>query len=282
MAKLLSQHGKEHFHVHAFFGLLTLVHFLWRFSLLIADVENAGFGVDLKKDIISLLIIALPHSTSFLFSHVPVKKGTDDGFTIWKEYRWHAFIFSTRCWVTLIYFISQLHFFPEEDRYTKGFLIATVYSSMFAAKTVTDWFPKQSSTIRGMYKTNAASTVIGFAQYLLTAATIIGTPMDDIGVQYVAISIIQLNAFNMTLRKKRIIGGKTSQAFYTSMISFGVYLFILRRDPPNGFFDPRYQFVYLALTSYFARRFLNFSRFLSWAIGLLTMEILKNQFGLFL
>lgn len=116
---------------------------------MIVDEPYAGFGVNLKKDIVSLFLMALPQSTAFLFTHVPEKKGVNhDGFTIWKEYRWHAFIFGTRSLSLLTYYVLQAHFFPIDDTFTKGVRIATVYTTMFAAKTVTDWYPKQSSTIR--------------------------------------------------------------------------------------------------------------------------------------
>lgn len=146
---------------------------------------------------------------------------------------------------------------------------------------------------------------------------IIGAKEDRIGLQFMAISVIQLNAFvstwmlikdtysvytrlsilmdlrilfvtlieqNMTLRKKRIIGGKTSQAFYSSILISGIYIFIIQRfiaEPPKGMFDPRLEFVHLALASYISRRYLSLSRFASWTFGLLAMETLSKVFGAF-
>ena len=65
MAHLFSHH--DPYHIHAFFGFLTLFHFFYRFTQLLKDVEDSGFGVDINQDILCLLIMILPNLTSFLF-----------------------------------------------------------------------------------------------------------------------------------------------------------------------------------------------------------------------
>lgn len=135
-----------------------------------------------------------------------------------------------------------------------------------------------------MYPSTLGSTLAGFVQFVGTSLILLGTQKDDISLQFSAISGIQLNAFNMTLRKKRIIGGRTSQISYSCMLLLGMYLLVFRRfaeDPPEGMFEPRFQYLYLASISYFARRFLHCSRFVSWTIGLLAMEAAEKQLGLF-
>merc|ERR1712122_98082 len=74
------------------------------------------------------------------------------------------------------------------------------------------------------------------------------------------------NAFNMTLRKKRIIEPKVTQFFYSVMLSGSMYLLLVRRfwnDPPKGFSDERLQFIYAATIAYSCRR-AGCDRFTSW------------------
>ena len=102
MAKLIIHSGLMN--VHAIVGLVTLVHFFWRFGWAVlwqGNRASAGFGNNLRQDAISLLLLTLPNLTSFLFHEVPTIK-PKDGFTIWREYRLHAATFALRSWVMLV------------------------------------------------------------------------------------------------------------------------------------------------------------------------------------
>ena len=73
MAKLLTHH--DPYHIHAMCGLLALVHYLYRFWLVICDVPDAGFGTTpnhLWQDVACMTIMALPNATSFLTRHMIV------------------------------------------------------------------------------------------------------------------------------------------------------------------------------------------------------------------
>ena len=150
VSTVLTDHDPAHF--HACCGLVALVHWLYRFYLLVVDVPDGGFGKNLTNDILSMIVMILPNATSFVFAHVPVKKGTKDGFTIWKEYRWHALIFTFKMWLLQAAILYAKYFVPEGtipfEPYFRAFL---EFGVMAAASYVTSLYPKQDSTIRGMY-----------------------------------------------------------------------------------------------------------------------------------
>jgi len=248
------------------------------------DVEDSGFGVDVKQDVFCLLIMILPNLTSFLFRIVPIKKHGMDGFTIWKEYRWHATIFTLRSWVFLAMLLYEKHFKPDGLVYKQTYRVIICFTTMFCAQLATTLFPPQVSTIRGMYKNFWGSFAAGFLQFLGTAFELCGSPRDDISANYLMIIIIQLNAFNMTLRKKRKVGPNSARAFYTFMLGSAFYLFTVRRfmeDPPNGIFDPRFKSIYLAAISYYFRRSLRYNRFNTWAAGLACIHMSSNFLGVY-
>lgn len=285
MAKLFTDHDPNH--LHALFGIMNVLHFIFRFRLLLKDVRDVGFGTNWQQDQVSLLLMSLPNATSFVFHHVPVKKGTEDGFTIWKEYRWHAAIFNLRSWLFILFFVLQRHFYSSDGDvvpYHRFVRAGLVFMAMYLAKIATDAYPPQTSTIRGMYKSSFSSFAAGFMQYLGTGMCLIGSAKDDIGVQFYGLSIIQFNAFNMTLRKKRIIGPFSTQLFYSIMLTSGFYFFLVRRmieDPPTSMFESRLKFVYLASIAYFSRVKMRQSRFMAWIIGLIAVEAIEKQFGVF-
>ena len=70
MAKLIQHNNHDPYHVHALVGLLTLLHFFWRFCWAVVwrgDRANAGFGSNPTLDTIALVLLPLPNLTSFLF-----------------------------------------------------------------------------------------------------------------------------------------------------------------------------------------------------------------------
>ena len=298
MAKLLTNHDPGH--IHAMCGLLALVHYLYRFWLVICDVPDAGFGTTpnhLWQDVACMTIMALPNATSFLFTIVRAKKGLD-GFTIWKEYRWHAFVFAFKLWLVMAMLLYRKHFVlptPNSDqqqqqqhgvwKYEVYYRAAFEFATMWAAHYVTSLYPPQVSTIRGMYTNPSLVFFAGFMQFLGRASIFCGTPdpRDDINVLILAIFIIQLNAFNMTLRKKRITGPQTTQAFYSIMLGSALYLFLVRRFlefPPTGLFDRKLKAVSLAAVAYYCR-LQGCDRFSSWIIALCAIAVASQQFGLF-
>ena len=274
MARLISVRGNaDRGHVHAIVGLITLLHFFWRFSYCVVwrgDRAGAGFGGNLKADAWSLMMLPLPNLTSLLFKHVPTIK-PNDGFTIWKEYRLHAGIFGLRSWVMLVMLCYQRHI--ATLAYLPLYRALLVTMTMSLAMLATASFPTQKSTIRGFYSDRWAVFGAGFAQYLGTAGTLIGTEY-DFGLHWLAITVIQLNAFFMTLRKKAIVGPSTVQALYSLLLLSVTYLFLITsmiQSPPVSLFDNRLHFVYLAAAAYSLRR-AGLSRFVAWGVALCVAE----------
>ena len=288
MAKLLTNH--DPYHIHAMCGLLALLHYFYRFRLAVLDVPDSGFGQNLQLDILSMTVMALPNVTSFLFNIVRAKKGLD-GFTIWKEYRLHAFIFAIKFWLLLAMLLYSKHSMTYNHqhgsslKYEVYYRAAFEFATMGAAQYVTSMYPPQVSTIRGMYsKSSFMVFFAGFLQFLGRASIFCGTPdpRDNISVLWFSILVIQLNAFNMTLRKKRIIGPRVTQAFYTVMLGGAFYLFFVRRFMFNmpGPFDRSSKAVYLAGVAYYCRK-QGCDRFTSWLVSLSLIAVASQQFGLF-
>jgi len=249
-----------------------LVHFFWRFGWAVfwrGDRESAGFGASLGLDAIALVMLPLPNLTSFLFSGVPiVKPKGSEGDTIWQEYRLHAALFACRSWVMLMLLCYQRHF--GNLSYLPLYRACIVTLTMLAAKAATQRFPAQVSTVRGFYpEAKWASNAAGFAQYLGTAGTLIGTEY-DIGLHWLAITVIQFNAFFMTLRKKRIVGPTFVSVAYSLLLLSVTYMFLLTsmlKHPPVSGWDGRLHFVYLAATAFQLRR-TGFSRFSAWGVAM--------------
>jgi len=271
MAKLLTNHDPGHF--HAFVGLINFLNIVVRFYLLIVN-GDAGFGYNKDLDFIFVFIMCLPFVTSYVFHHTPTMKQKSDPFTIWKEYRAHAAMFGLRSCFMLGLKLYEKYYVPGGIPGMKYLRIGTVLFSFFCAKSITDFYPKQVSTIRGMYKAGLEVTIAGFMQFLASAGVMFGlAPEDYLNIEFGLILIIQLNAFNMTLRKKRISGPQTTKAFYTGLLSCGFYLLVFRRFwnvPPTGFLDERLQFIYAALIAYSCRRS-GCDRFTSWITAIITV-----------
>ena len=278
MAKLLTNHDPGH--VHAGCGLVALLHYIYRLWLIICDIPDAGFGRSVRQDILCMTIMALPNITSFLFTTniVPAKKGKD-GFTIWKEYRLHAFIFAFKLWLLIAILLYQKHsnqhadiIWPNEQY----FRIALEIATMAAAYYATSLYPPQVSTIRGMYSHSLTVFVAGFLQFMGRASIFYGAPdpKDDVALPFMAILIIQLNAFNMTLRKKRIIGPRATQAFYSIMLGSGLHLMLIRRILEHGTFPPRGLPVVVSASIAYACRKQGLDRFSAWAIALTAVSVL--------
>lgn len=277
MTKLFTSHDPNR--IHATFGFINIVHMFYRVNVIFKDkLPEAGFGQNLYEDLLCLVLMALPNITSFILP-VPVMKKVD-GFHIWQEYRWHALIFVARSWLMIGLYVYEQHFQPDGLKYDFFYRLGAVYMTMYLAQTVTNLYPKQTSTIRGMYKSSIGSSVVGLLQFMATALLLVGPKKNFISTNYIAVAVIQLNAFNMTLRKKRKIGAKTSQMYYTVMLVLSFYLLFwrqIRHDIPTSLFDERFRYYHLAVIAYSYRRFGHFDRFTTWILGLSTYEILMGK-----
>jgi hypothetical protein len=80
--------------------------------------------------------------------------------------------------------------------YERVLWIGIMFSIYFLAKTAKEAYPRQASTIRGMYYASRAMFVAAFIQYLWSAFILVGrSDYDDINLQVVAVAILQPNAF---------------------------------------------------------------------------------------
>ena len=174
----------------------------------------------------------------------------------------------------LVVLCYQKHFGTLPYWFMPVFRACLATAAMMLAKLATESFPAQISTIRGFYGSGWAVFAAGYAQYLGTAGTLVGTEY-DFGLHWLAITVIQLNAFFMTLRKKRIVGPNTVQALYSLLLLSVTYLFLLTsmiKSPPVSVLDARLQFTYLAAGAYGLRR-AGFSRFSAWGMALAFAEV---------
>ena len=268
-----------------------MIHFLYRFTIICCcwdatTTSHAGLGKNLGVDLLSMVLLALPNITSYLLPVNTMKKG-NDGFSIWKEYSGHDFVFSLKLWLLLGLFVYAEHFQDGYLQYDFMYRIVAEFGTMYGLQAVTQQYPPQRvSTIRGMYEKSPSGIFLaGFMQFLGRASVFYGTPdpQDMIPVCVLGLMVVQLNAFHITLRKKRIIGPKSTQLLYTFLLSSGFYLIVARRlweRPPRGILDARFKMIYLALIAYSCRRY-GMDRYSSWFIALSIMGLLDQLFGLF-
>ncbi|CAB9517804.1 expressed unknown protein [Seminavis robusta] len=218
--KLFSSKEERHFiipHIHKILGVSCLVSFAYRYAHL--GATDGNFGPNFGTLCFILLHFSL-HASSFIFD-IP-KKRIREGYRIWPEFRWHAMGFTSRSLAfMLLMWQEQMngisHRFPHKSEgcYQEMDLVIVLATCAFADFGST--IEHHSNTIRGVTFTDPfeqwyASEV----QIYLTAYCIVGYRRYTLHL--LAISIIQCNAFMMTMRRKNVASQTVLTAIYSLML----------------------------------------------------------------
>lgn len=215
----------RHHRAHAVLGMIVVLHILYRYYLFftVQDMQLQS----------SLMLVFIPHVLLQLsgFGFIIPSKRHADGNRIWPEYRWHGLIFCARSLVLLVLAVRRRrNRLQDEDGssissillYTNGIVVLL---TMMCADLVTQHYTKlgtSSNTIRGL-STLAPPVVL----YLMSAAQFHATvhcllTTTNPNVQFAALTVVQLSAFGMTLRRKGLLDGASGIVLYGFVLAMGM------------------------------------------------------------
>merc|ERR1712167_532434 len=139
---------------------------------------------------------------------------------IWKQYRGHSIAFALR-------YIAMLYatFLCENEEAFLPFWSSCGIALLthLCADVVTEMNPdSNSNTIRDLPMTPAFKTALSLGQYLATTITILGR--NHPSFYFYMISLIQLSAFGMTLRRKNFLPEELALWMYLFYFAGGAYI----------------------------------------------------------
>jgi hypothetical protein len=217
MPKLFSSHDPVH--IHAIVGFACLVHIIGRVAgTLLFSWQNMGFNGS-AYNLACIVLHAGPNITSFLFRNVPQRKPlatSSTAMAIWKEYRWHSLIFAIRSWCCLL--LSWIEQNNGPMQYAKVLRCGVVLLALYFAKYASAHNPQETTTIRGAFNSPGLRVFLIGAQFMATSDILLGGA-DTSFTNFVALSVIQLNAFNMTLQKKKLVHALAAKAIYVLLLA---------------------------------------------------------------
>eukprot|EP00931_Biecheleriopsis_adriatica_P081407 TRINITY_DN5473_c0_g2_i1.p1 TRINITY_DN5473_c0_g2~~TRINITY_DN5473_c0_g2_i1.p1 ORF type:complete len:342 (-),score=47.75 TRINITY_DN5473_c0_g2_i1:32-1057(-) len=221
MAKLLT--GHDRFHIHAVLGLTALLHFFFRFAILLSSGRDS-FSPGLASS--SLLAVHfLLHATSFQFD-LPEKRITSKPM-IWREFRLHNAIFAYRNLVCAVLGIWLPDWWYRSELSFSAFIvkIGVLCFTCWAAEKATErlgstedrttntmpYPPGTPENVEAMVKKFYAK-----CQFAASALAAFGTPMLSFG----SVLAIEVASFLMTLVRK----GKIDSWMYHTVYSVSLFI----------------------------------------------------------
>lgn len=262
--KLVTKEDGHSFHIHKLLGIACLLHYVYRFYLVVVH-QSMLFYADWTTVACIALHMAL-NATSFLFKISGVR--IQSGPMIYPEARWHSLLFAYRSFLTMgLMWVAQRY----EWVFPLYFRFGMVFLTMYYADVVTEYFPKQGTTMRSMprpeyftpFFTQNLNRFYTFSQIVATTQILFSCNMD--GVFSVGFPI-QMAAFLMTLVRKGIItAGGWHYIYSLTLITGVVSNFYIKTNHVEqwgqGFTLPCIVFVFVMRTC-----FSHVSKYTVWAI----------------
>ena len=204
-------------HVHKTLGILALVSFVYRFSQF--GESDLGFATHPHLTIPTLLLHLALNASSFEFK-IPKQRITS-GYRIWPEYRLHSLIFACRSLAFMALFWLERELGLEQPNHFWNLVI--VLGTMAAAE--------YASQNQGKYRSGFSREldVSAGTRYFFSVAQLGATSMCLIGqrrytMQFLMVTIIQGNAFLMTMRRKNLASHYLLIAIYGLTLAFGAFI----------------------------------------------------------
>lgn len=225
LEKLFTSKEESHvFHIHKILGVSALVSYVYRFAH--CGERDGNFGPTVGT-LFFILHHWLLNASSFVFS-IPQKRIRDGGFRIWPEYRIHSLVFASRSLACMLLIWYEQKFQPAQPLYWMDLIIvlatcaAADYGSSLQGKN-------RSNTVRGTTYTDPYGTWFASEmQFNLTTCTLIG--LRRYTMHLVALCIIQLNSFLMTLRRKNVASHEVLTAGYGVMLIIALWISVAEDD----------------------------------------------------
>mmetsp|Transcript_14774 Transcript_14774/g.28172 ORF Transcript_14774/g.28172 Transcript_14774/m.28172 type:complete len:336 (+) Transcript_14774:77-1084(+) len=228
---------------HAFLGFYVLCHFIYRYGLFFFSNKNnadhdMGFDgptsrredeTEIMNHWIMFAQWFLPHFilqfTGFVFP-LPIKRHPD-GNRIWPQYRWEALVFSFRCISLLgLAWTRKINKLTLEDGSWSIMPAAfCVGLTMVSADWISLWYKshvgmKGNRTIRDLTAPKWVLYFMSSAQFHATVHCLLTS--NRLSVQIAALTVVQLSAFGMTLRRKGFISQKKGVLLYAMVLVLGM------------------------------------------------------------
>lgn len=188
---------EDYFHHHKILGILCLTSFLYRLSQVFDDM---GFASHPEWTIPTLTIHWMLTASSFQFK-IPSRR-IRDGARIWPQYRWHAFIFTTRSILLLaLYWYEQVR--GLEPNYDINFAIAMLCIAAADYTTYAVGTEFRSNTVRELNGPAPLKFLSSAIQFNSTTGLIYGSR--SYAIVFVPLFTIQMLPFIGTLRRKGVL-----------------------------------------------------------------------------
>lgn len=218
--------------LHALLGLYVISHFLYRYGLFffLRDSDDMGFDAFFNSSSsdateATFVVLFLPHLllqiSGFAFP-LPIKRHPD-GNRIWPQYRFEALIFCVRCLsLAFIAWRRKLNNWKLEDGSCSVLPAAfCVFLTMMMVDLISRSYGTQESrTIRGLKASREAQYFMSTAQFHATVHCLLTS--NQLSVQIAALTVVQLSAFGMTLRRKGFISQRRGVSLYAFMLVVGM------------------------------------------------------------
>lgn len=208
-------------HIHKTLGLSCLISFAYRFSY--RGAADCNFGPTVGTLLFVLLHWSL-HASSFIFA-IPQKRIRDGGYRIWPEMRIHAMVFASRHFAFIL-----LRWYEEKNNLHSGSpdclwhmdIIIVLATCALADLASYSQGSNRSRTIRdavGSFGDPYEQWFASQMQIFLTAFCLVGYRRYTLHL--VALFVIQVNAFLMTLRRKNVASHAVLIGAYGLLLVFG-------------------------------------------------------------
>lgn len=207
--------------LHKIMGILSILSYFYRYVICYSKYGNLGF----KEDTIFNWITYIIHfnlALTSLFFRVPRKRIENKPMIIYKEYRLHAIIFTTRC---LVVFILD-HLLEKKNRSVIIIPLAVAFHHILA-DIVTYFYGNGNTAVRTNSKNlspfyKKVSLFYSFYQFLAISSHILPNKhLSDLA--WNALIAIASSAFMMTLYRKRIIRGLGHLVIYSSCLLISMF-----------------------------------------------------------
>eukprot|EP00980_Cylindrotheca_fusiformis_P005570 scaffold1183_cov114-Cylindrotheca_fusiformis.AAC.3 len=222
MAKLITDH--DPYHIHKILGVLTLLHYLYRFVLLF-QYGTAFPQSEPKSHAVAGVVLHGLLSWSSLLLPLPAKRNFNKPM-IWPEFRLHSITFASRHVVTTL--ITLLDLWPNNTNSTVPEALAravVVLGTVQAAKIISNKYgDREKRTTNAMPYPSSVSSAQQASikkQYALSqfSATTI-CMINDPSMTFAPLLGIQMAPLMMTLVRK----GKATSFDYHRIYAFSLYL----------------------------------------------------------
>lgn len=231
MKRLVTHEDARIFHMHKFFGVLCLAHFVYRLKIW----YDTGFlGLDSSYQTLWLIMMhAMLHVTSFSF-HVQNRRNQVYNI-IWPEMRWHSLIFAYRSLLVLIalwmYECGLLGYFL-----LKCVRVCIVFGTMISADYVTRTMGQGNTMRSNPYPSNVPMWCRVLHNYFYSISQVYATLnmlYRDNNLVFLSLIAIQTAPFLMTLQKKGIITQAGWHFWYTLAIVINYYYALTHEENDN-------------------------------------------------